>query len=116
MSSQDYAVINSLTQFRQGFDYNFHNRVRTELPGLYAFWLDSGACLYVGQSWDIRERLYRHRMHETNRALERYFRAFPRRIRVSYIGLQGKRQADLDRLERRAIALLRPLTNILHQI
>lgn len=105
------CAVNVLQTRKQGFDYNFHNRVAPESSGLYAFWLDSGACLYVGMSTNISQRMYQHRMQEHNPFLESYFRAFSRRIEVSYITLRDRSAADLRQLEDKLISVLRPLTN-----
>ena len=83
------------------------------MSGLYAFWLDTGACLYVGQSKDIKQRIYQHRHRETNGTLERYFHAFSRQIQVSYTELQDDN--NVNELERKAIRALRPHTNKLLQ-
>ena len=105
------CAINVLRTRRRGFDYNFHNRVEPQTAGLYAFWLDTGACLYVGMSTNISQRMYQHRMNEHNPDLENYFRAFSRRIEVSYIALRDRSAADLRRLEDKMIITLRPITN-----
>lgn len=96
---------------RRIFDYNFHNRVEPDVSGLYVFWLDSGACLYVGQTTDIRTRMRQHRTREHNIDLERYFAAFGQRIHVSYIALRDCSVDELLRLERKLIRALRPFTN-----
>lgn len=62
-------ALNTLSHNRQGFDYHFHNRIGTDAEGVYAFWLTSGACLYVGMSANLRQRIYQHRMNEHNTAL-----------------------------------------------
>lgn len=105
------CAINVLRTRRRGFDYNFHNRVEPQTAGLYAFWLDTGACLYVGESQDISRRMYQHRFYEHNLKLMRYFKAFPQRIEVSYYTLQGSSPADRRQLERRLIDALRAFTN-----
>ena len=107
------SAVDLLKRCRRAFDYNLHNRIRPGMSGLYAFWLDSGACLYVGQSKDIRQRIYQHRMRETNETLESYFHAFSRQIQVSYAVIPV---TDVSRLERDAIRRLRPRTNKLLQI
>ena len=105
------CAANTLKTRRQGFDYNFHHRVADGAGGLYAFWLNAGACLYVGQSRDLSRRLYQHRMNEHNSDLEGYFRAFSQQIEVSYFALPNPGEADLKRLEDRLIETLRPITN-----
>lgn len=105
------CALNVLQTRKQGFDYNFHNRVEPDTGGLYAFWLDSGACLYVGMSTNISQRMYQHRMQEHNPDLDSYFRAFSRRIEVSYIALRDRSAADLRRMENKLISALRPITN-----
>ena len=104
------CAINALRNRRRGFDYNFHNRVENG-GGVYAFWLDTGACLYVGETDDISKRMYQHRMREHNRGLESYFIAFSQRIEVSYYVLQGRSRDDRRRLEHKLINALRPITN-----
>lgn len=105
------GAVNALRTRRQGFDYNFHNRVEPGSGGLYAFWLDTGACLYVGLSSDLGRRIYQHRMNEHNPRLKSYFHSFARRIEVSYVVLPEHSAADLRRLETKLIRTLRPLTN-----
>ncbi len=104
-------AIDMLRTQRHGFDYNFHNRVTGNEGGLYAFWLSGGACLYVGMSTSIANRLRQHRMTEQNLDLEQYFNAFGRDVQVSYVPLPGRASAELRSAERRAIRILRPLTN-----
>jgi excinuclease UvrABC nuclease subunit len=106
------CALNVLRSRRRGFDYNFHNRFEKGVSGLYAFWLDSGACLYVGESGDIGSRMYQHRLSEHNSALQRYFKAFSRQIEVSYFILIDSTGADRRRLEQRLIVSLRPFTNV----
>lgn len=106
-------VIDTLKRRRRAFNYNVHNQIQAGAAGLYAFWLGGGACLYVGQSKDIKQRIYQHRMRETNESLESYFQAFSRDIQVSYAELPN---TDISRLERDAIRTLRPRTNKLLQI
>ena len=105
------CAINALKSQRRGFDYNFHNRVESGAGGLYAFWLDSGACLYVGMSTNLSERMYQHRMNEHNSELEQYFRAFSQSVQVSYIALRERSSAELRALEDKLISVLRPITN-----
>lgn len=107
-------AIETLKVEREPFDYCFHNRVKQGQPGLYAFWLQAGACLYVGQSKDISRRLYQHRMHEHNPRLEKFFTTFPKDIQVSYVVL-GNGRTRLRKIEELAIHRLRPLTNISHR-
>lgn len=78
---------------------------------MYAFWLDTGACLYVGETGDISRRMYQHRMNEHNPKLDDYFRAFQHRVEVSYVALSQSTASQRRRLERRLIAVLRPFTN-----
>ena len=106
------CVIRTLQTRRRGFDYNFHNRVATDTSGLYAFWLNGGACLYVGIATDIRRRMREHRLNTHNSRLERFFNAFPEIIEVSYIGLSDCTENQLRDLERRTVRALRPLTNV----
>ena len=113
MSEDLRQVLAVLRGRREEFHYTFADQVAAGLMGLYAFWLESGACLYVGQSIDIRRRLRDHKLREDNATLERWFRAFAREIQVSYVGkprhLTGSVIASL---EERAIHALRPLTNV----
>ena len=106
------CVINVLRSQRLAFDYNFHNSVEAGVAGLYAFWLDSGACLYIGMSTNIKQRMYQHRLNEHNSNLESYFKAFAQRIEVSYIALHNRSGTDLRNLEKNLINVLRPLTNV----
>lgn len=54
--------------------------------GVYAIWLDSGECLYVGMSEDrIRDRLMDHLRNETNPGLRRDLRTFPKAVRFSAV-------------------------------
>ena len=105
------CAVRVLRTQRQGFDYNFHNRITGGTSGLYAFWLDTGACLYVGETGDISRRMYQHRMSEHNPKLDDYFRAFQHQIEVSYAPLSQRTAAQRRHLERRLIAVLRPITN-----
>ena len=109
-----HCALRVLQTRRRVFDYNFHNRVGADVRGLYVFWLDSGACLYVGQTTDLRTRMRAHRTREHNPDLERYFAAFGQRIQVSYIALRDRSVAELERLERKLIRALRPRTNRSH--
>lgn len=98
---------------RQGpFTFGFHAAVDA-VQGLYAFWL-GGKCLYVGESNNLRNRLYQHRMREHNPKLERYFNAYPRDIKASYVALSNHAAHERRALERQAIRYLRPATNIAH--
>ena len=105
------CIINFLKLRRSPFSYNYHHRINSQTKGLYVFWLHN-CCLYVGKSEDIKCRMYRHRMTEHNRKLERYFKTFSKDIEVSYFVLPDKSDAELRRLERKAIRLLRPVANI----
>ncbi len=105
------CAVSVLRSRRKGFDYNFHNRVEAGTAGIYAFWLESGACLYVGQSVNLGRRMYQHRMNEHNTELERFFRAFAQQVEVSYISLKHCSESELRRLEIKVISILRPLTN-----
>lgn len=96
---------------RRAFHYGFHNRIRGGLIGLYVFWVGK-ACLYVGKSTNISQRLYQHRMQEHNPHLERYFRAFANLIEVSYISQEECQSADLLSLEGSIVRTLRPITNV----
>ena len=105
------CALHALRTRRRVFDYNFHNRVEPNASGLYVFWPDSGACLYVGQTTNIRRRMREHRTREDNPDLEEYFAAFGQRIEVSYIALRDRSVAELLRLEGKLIRVLRPFTN-----
>ena len=109
------CVLSALRTRREGFDYTYHDRVSPGLAGLYTFWLDDGACLYVGKSTDISVRLRRHKTREDNPQLKRWFRSFPFDIQVSYVGQLGESGEEITSLERRAVHALRPLTNVLLQ-
>jgi len=104
------CAINALRDKKRGFDYNFHNRVE-QGGGVYAFWLNTAACLYVGESNAISRRMYQHRMREHNPDLERYFAAFSRRIEVSYYIVQEQSDRVRRQLENELIKALRPITN-----
>ena len=105
------CVIDRLKSRRETFDFNYHQRVQQGLAGLYAFWLGTGACLYVGRSRDIRTRIYQHRTNEGNEELDSYFKAFVSWIDVSYIGCRDEMGARLEAMEDQAIQFLQPLTN-----
>lgn len=109
------CVLGTLRTRREGFDYTYHDRVSPGLTGLYAFWLDDGACLYVGKSTNISNRLRRHKTREDNDRLKQWFNSFPFDIQVSYIGKSGEPGNEIASLEERAIHVLRPLTNVLLQ-
>ena len=79
---------------------------------MYAFWLASGACLYVGKSVELRRRLYQHRMQEHNPRLASYLRSFAANIEVSHVTSQDCGDIDVQRLETQLIHILRPLTNL----
>ncbi len=98
---------------RRRFDYNCHNRIPQGIGGLYAFWLSSGACLYVGKSNNLGRRLYQHRMQEHNDKLASYLKSFAEAIEVSHVTSQDCNGADVTSLEMQLIHTLRPLTNIL---
>ena len=98
---------------RQGsFIFGFHAAVGA-VQGLYAFWL-GGKCLYVGESSNLRNRLYQHRMWEHNPKLERYFNAYPRDIMASYVALTNHAARERRALEKQVIRYFRPVTNIAH--
>ena len=104
------CIINVLRTRRNPFSYNYHNRINNQIKGVYVFWLHN-CCLYVGQSENISRRMYQHRMTEHNRKLERYLKAFPREIEVSYFVLPDKSEAEILKFEQKIIRLLRPITN-----
>ena len=104
------CAVNILRNRRHGFHYNFHH-LAPKVEGLYAFWLNTGACVYVGESGDISQRMYEHRMGKHNEDVERYFKAFARQIEVSYYVLQNSTGDDRRDLETRLIRALRPFTN-----
>ena len=59
---------------------------KDDVGGVYALWLDSGECLYVGMSEDrIRARLMDHLRNETNPGLRRDLRTFPNAVRFSAV-------------------------------
>ena len=105
-------VIEVLRSQRNRFGYNSHTRADADVRGLYAFWLGSGLCLYVGQTTDIKGRMYRHFMQEHSHCLIRYFRAFPQEIEMSYITLDGWSAAKLRRYEQETKRILRAVCNI----
>ena len=105
-------IIDSLQSQRDPFNYNYHNRINSEVRGLYAFWLRSGCCLYVGRSKDIRDRMYKHIMQEHNLCLADYFNAFPQDIEVSYVILCGWSVAKLGQYEDELIEILRTICNV----
>ena len=109
------CVLGVLRSRREGFDYTYHDRVSPGLAGLYAFWLDDGACLYVGKSSDISGRLRQHKTREDNYELKRWFHSFPLDIQVSYVGQLGEPGDDIASLEEQVIHMLRPLANVLLQ-
>ena len=104
------CAVSVLRTRKQGFDYNFHHRA-SRSGGLYAFWLDAGACLYVGESNNISRRMSDHRFREHNDELEEYFIAYPQQIQVSYVALPSLSRGDRLRLEDKLKITLRPLTN-----
>ena len=93
------------------FDYNYHNRIGENAPGLYSFWV-RGCCLYVGQSMDMKTRLWQHRKDETNSNLARYRRAFPEEIEISHVILDNVDKKTLEDIEARVICHMDPKTNI----
>lgn len=105
------CILNALRCRQRPFTFRFHATVAA-VQGLYAFWL-GGKCLYVGESVNLKNRLYQHRMQEHNTKLERYFNIYPRDIKASYVVL-GDRQ-DRRTLEREAIRYLRPVANIAYR-
>ena len=92
------------------FTYNYHNTVGEEVCGLYSFWL-RGCCLYVGQSMDIRRRLWEHRTNETKPDLAKYMSAFSEDIEVSHIELENITEKVLEDIEARVIRHMGPKTN-----
>ena len=105
-------IIDSLQSRRGPFSYNYHSRINSELRGLYAFWLGSHCCLYVGYSTDIRDRMRGHTMQEHNSRLARYFKAFPYDIQVSYVTLCDWSDAKLRQYEDELIEVLRATCNV----
>ena len=105
-------IVGSLQSQRNLFNCNYHSRIDSEVCGLYAFWLRSGCCLYVGQSEDIRDRMYKHFMQEHNLCLAEYFKAFPQDIEVSYVTLCGWSVAKLGQYEDELIEILRAICNV----
>lgn len=97
---------------RQRFTYNCHKRIPEGIGGLYAFWLDSGACLYIGKSTNLSQRLYQHRMQEHNNRLDGFLRSFAQQIYVSHVTAFDCEGEDLQPLEKHIIRVFRPLTNI----
>ena len=114
MVSEEFCcVVKVLRNHREQFHYAFADRIAPNLAGLYVFWLESGACLYVGRSINLRRRLREHKLQEDNPELQRWFRCFSRAIQVSYIGRPINQFGDaIATLEQRAIRALRPLTNV----
>ena len=114
MSSGDNlcCVVQALRTNKEGFDYAYHERLERGVGGVYAFWLSSGACLYVGESRKLSERMYQHRMQETNKRLDGYFHRFGRKVEVSYRTLPEASKSDLLRIEKKVICILKPLTNV----
>lgn len=109
------CIINALLTQRRPFTYNSHTLVGA-VRGIYAFWLDRSACLYVGKSEHIGSRLYQHRMQGHNEHLQRYFHAWPTDIEMSYVALSDHTPQEIGSFEQQAIALLRPITNVTHNI
>ena len=107
------CIINALLSQRRPFAYNSHTLVGA-IRGVYAFWLDRSACLYVGKSEHIGLRLYQHRMQEHNERLQRYFHAWPTDIEMSYIALNDHTSGEIASFEQQAITLLRPIANVMH--
>ncbi len=105
------CILSALRNGQRPFTYEFHKRVAA-VQGLYAFWL-GGKCLYVGESGNLSQRLYQHRMQEHNAKLKKYFRAYHGDIQVSYCHLPNEENRFL--LERAAIRQLRPTANIAHK-
>lgn len=105
------CILNALRFGQRPFTYSFHSTVAT-VQGLYAFWLN-GKCLYVGESRNLQQRLYQHRMQEHNTKLEQYFNVYARDIRASYVVLDDGQ--DRLALEREAIRYLRPVANIAYK-
>ena len=105
-------IIDSLQSQRDPFNYNYHNRINSEVRGLYAFWLGSRCCLYVGQSVDIQTRMRGHIMQEHNLCLADYFKAFPQDIEISYVTLCDWSVAKLRQYEDELIEILRTICNV----
>ena len=108
------CILNALRNGQRPFTYEFHKRV-VQAQGLYAFWL-GGKCLYVGKSINISQRIYQHRMQEHSTTLERYFKAYPSDIQVSYCSLTNHTGEDVLALEKATIQSLRPAVNITHNL
>ena len=68
--------------------------------------------MYVGMSTDIHRRIGRHRTGTHNSGLQQYFSAFSREIQVSYVVLPGYSESELQAMEEKAKAKLRPLNNV----
>lgn len=108
------CIVNALRAGQRPFTFRFHATVAAA-QGLYAFWLN-GKCLYVGESLNLSNRLYQHRMREHNRKLQRYFDVYPKDIQASYVVLDDRSNQDRFALEREAILRLRPTANITHNL
>ena len=85
-----------------------------QIPAIYWFWFPNrngfiDRCLYVGQSAALRGRLLQHWQSSSNRALQRWIRAYGGDLAFEF------RKSAPDRLiedERRFIRQLHPETNI----
>lgn len=112
MAAIDRIVMALKTQ-RRPFTYRSHTLIGA-VSGVYAFWIDHGACLYVGKSERIGSRLRQHRLQEHNECLRRYFHAWPADIEMSYIALNEHTPQEVALFEQQAITLLRPIANVTH--
>lgn len=105
------AVVDILRSTRSPFSFSFISSIPNDTRAVYAFWLGN-CCLYVGRSEDVARRFHRHSLGAHNQQLVQYLRAFRPDVEASYIPLPGSSDVDLQGLERQAIRLLRPHTNI----
>ena len=110
-----HHIVDSLQSQHNPFNYGYYNRISNGVRGLYAFWLGSRCCLYVGRSTDIQVRMYGHIMQEHNPCLDEYFKAFPQDIEVSYVTLCGWSVAKLEHYEGELIKVLRAICNVAHK-
>ncbi len=85
-------------------------RVPKDEGGVYALWLPSGECLYVGMSEDrIRARLMDHLRNETNPGLLRDLRMFSNA--VAFSAVHPLAPEDIRYLEERLIRDWNPRHN-----
>ena len=71
---------------RKPFTRDEIDRIPKDAGGVYAIWLDTGECLYVGMSEDrIRARLMDHLRNETNLGLRRDLLTLPDAVRFSAV-------------------------------